>query len=112
MSYRCVLKDLEESEKNKFVVTITADLNDADFLTSTASYSKENFYYRGAGVLADLLINYNERYDLLKLDDGDYAGMGLPFNTVDGNKCHSLESIKVIFIDEQGKIRNVNFNLS
>jgi hypothetical protein len=98
-----------QNKFNKFIVTIEADSNDADYITEISEYSKDVFEeYVVDGIIHLLknasgshkLGNYNNEYDL-----------DIPFNGWDGY-CHTLSYVKVEYVDENGVIWDVNININ
>ncbi|QNR65381.1 hypothetical protein IAQ67_15925 [Paenibacillus peoriae] len=88
-----------------FMVTIVADSNDADYITTTQTYSSKEFN----GVIVDELIqlknNYSGSHQLEDCPLGEY--IDIPFNGYDGF-CHSLESLTITYVDEDGYTWDVN----
>lgn len=94
----------ESKEKNVFVVTICADSNDADYITEITNYSKKEFDDWVIDELITLKNNFSQSHEL-----ENYRGdLNIPYNGFDGN-CHSLDYVKVEFIDDQGEIWTVEY---
>ncbi|QZA70221.1 hypothetical protein 278BB001_70 [Bacillus phage 278BB001] len=98
-----------------FRVTITADMNDGDYLTNIETYTRDYFDEVIAsevqelnkivgknGALAEL---ENRRYE-----DGEEGNLNIPFDTMTGEPCHTLESISVEFIDGDHRLYTVHFS--
>lgn len=87
------------SDLNKFIVTIKADSNDADYIATISKYSKKDFEEYVIQGLIDLREKGTGRH---KLEDYDNEyDLDIPFNGWDG-QCHTLESVKVEYVDENG----------
>ena len=87
-----------------FRVTMTADLNDADYMTDVTEYTEDEF----EGVL-DELIEINE---LVGVDNAIYDyetsyEVNIPFEGQSGQSCHTLESLKIEYISSDGVIYDV-----
>lgn len=102
-SYQLVKRTGRDLER--FKVTIVGDSNDADYVTSIETYSKETFekyvlpglnHLHNFGSWNDFE-NYDNLYDL-----------SLPYS--DNGRCHSLESVKVEYTDENQVIWDVDIN--
>lgn len=102
--YKMVKKTGEEV--GMFKITIVADSNDADYVTCTDLFPKEEFEEYGLEGLRDLrekaslphqLSDYYNEYDL-----------PIPSNFHDGY-CHTLVSVTVEFLDEEGKVWTVEY---
>ncbi|MBT2759974.1 hypothetical protein [Paenibacillus sp. ISL-20] len=101
--YKLVAPD--QKDRNKFVVTVVADSNDADYITTINTYTKPFFEETIVHDLIDLLKNYSGRHKLRNYD-GEYED--LPYNPNDEyGRCHTLESIKVKYVDNEGFTWNV-----
>lgn len=83
---------------NMFKVTIVGDSNDADYITETRWYSKSVFEMRIIDALNDLKKKASCSYELREYKN-EY-GLELPHS--DWDICHSLESISVEYVDEEG----------
>jgi hypothetical protein len=95
---------VEKTVKPLFRVTIEADMNDGDYLTNINQYSKDRFHDK----LIDELIELNKivgKSDALYGFNDQYANV--PFDTQSGESCHTLASLDIEYIDEQGKIWDV-----
>lgn len=95
-----------ESERNKVVVTIVADSNDADYITTINTYNKKLFDEEIFDLLYELkyqysgphkLENYIGKLEVPRYEFGDY-----------GN-CHTIKTIKVEYIDNSGEVWEVSF---
>lgn len=95
---------VEVKEKDVFKVTITADMNDGDYLTKIETYSKKEFERNVLDELIDLNENYSADY---KLPDFQEVYTNIPWDSQSGEPCHTLESIEIEYIDENGKVFEV-----
>lgn len=103
--YRLIKQPQEN--RNKFIVTIKADSNDGDYITTDESYDKDSFDEYAVDALIDLKENYSGCHQLEGYpNEGD---LSIPFNGYDGY-CHSLESLDVKYIDENGQMWKVILN--
>lgn len=99
----------QNKERNKFIVTVTADSNDADCITTINTYTKPFFEETIVYDLIDLLQNYSEPPHTLNEYDGEYED--LPYNPNDDyGRCHSLESIDIKYVDDNGFTWNIELN--
>lgn len=101
MKYRLVEKDSDM--KNTFIVKIVGDSNDADYVTETMYLDKEDFE-KIIPALIDLNNNYSRSHQLE--DYPNPMGLEIPYNGWDGY-CHTLESLDIEYIDENGKVFDV-----
>ena len=88
-----------------FRVTITADLNDGDYMTDVTEYTEDAF----EGVL-DELIELNK---LVGVHDAIYEyetsyDVNIPFEGQSGQSCHTLESLKIEYISSDSVIYDVD----
>ena len=90
--------------KNKFIVTIKADSNDADYLTETETYTKRDFEQNCIDDLIELNNKYGGSYEL-----ENYQGR-LVIPSTEMGYCHSLEDIKVEYVDENGHYWDVKID--
>lgn len=97
MNYKLVEKRKDDYET--FKVTIVADSNDADYITETKRYTKNEFEGRILSGLNHLKQTANEDHQLE--DYQNPFNLSLPFS--DWGPCHTLESISVEFLDATGK---------
>lgn len=89
--------------KEIFKITLIADMNDGDYLTTIREYTKDRF---------DLMIDEIKRakdivgeYD--KLRDFQECYLSMPWDSQSGEPCHTLESIDIEYIDSEGRIFEV-----
>lgn len=103
MTYQLVEKRSENL--NTFIVTIVADGNDADDVTETMFYTKDHFE-NIVKELANLRDNYSKGRQLRNYPNEE--GFCIPD---DGwaCPCHTLVKLTVEYVDEDGKIWDVNF---
>lgn len=104
MIYELVEKKV--NKKDVFKVTIRADSNDADYITETEYYIKEDFEEYALKAVKDLRDNYGGSHELE--DYPNEYDLSIPFNGWDGY-CHSLEELSVEYIDKDGKIWDVKY---
>lgn len=102
-NYRLVEK--VSDDRNMFTITIIADSNDADYITEKMYCNKEEFEEM-LPELINLRDNYGENHQLEKYPNP--MDFNIPFNGWDGF-CHSLEELTVEYVDESGKIFDVEF---
>jgi hypothetical protein len=98
------LVEKPKSELGRYKVTIKADSNDADYVTTIITYSKEEFEKHVLPELVNLTTNYKGDY---KLPDFDAGWLDIPYGEYDC--CHTLEKVDVEYLDEQGKLWTVKF---
>lgn len=89
--------------RNQFIVTIKADSNDGDYMTETSIYPKESFEQWVVDALIELREEYCLPHKLTK-----YQGR-LDIPTTDWGRCHTLEEVKVEYVDLDGKIWRVQY---
>lgn len=118
MKYETLLKEKKSSLKEVFIITVQADGNDGDYMTETTKIKKDD--------MTDEVIDFINK--LNKIKDVDYAlsdiekqgeAYGLTLDdlmlhvyipsTDWGDFCHTLEYLGVEYIDENGKIFDVEF---
>jgi hypothetical protein len=90
-----------------FKVTIRADKNDGDYLTTIHHYSKKRFEEGLIDELIELKKILNVDYALLEYSENGYADV--PFDTETGENCHTLEELTVEYIDRDGLLWTVEF---
>lgn len=100
------LEKKPESERNKFIVTIKADSNDANYITKVEKYSKKDFDEYVIDALIDLKQNYSGSHELENYPNEH--DLPIPFNGWDGY-CHTLETLYVQYVDEEGVVLDVRF---
>ena len=93
------------SKRNIFIVTIKADSNDADYVTNTDTFSKEEFEEYGLDALIDLKENYGGRHELS--DYHNDCDLRIPYNGYDGF-CHTVTELKIQYIDDDGMTWDVH----
>ncbi|WP_437261253.1 hypothetical protein [Bacillus thuringiensis] len=103
MNYKLVEKT--SSMKNTFIITIKADSNDGDYITEEMHYSKSDFE-EILPELVNLRDNYGDNHQLENYPNP--MDFNIPYNGWDGY-CHSLEKLSVEYIDENGKMFDVEF---
>lgn len=97
------LVEKQGSELGKFKVTIKADSNDADYVTTICTYDKDKFEKHVVPELIELK-KYKADY---KLPDFEAGWLDIPYGEYDC--CHTLESVSVEYIDENGKLWTVKY---
>ncbi|EJW14102.1 hypothetical protein M5X00_26230 [Paenibacillus alvei] len=95
-------------KRNIFIVTIVADSNDADYVTTEDIFSKAEFDEYVADALIDLLANYSGRHQLS--DYPNEEDLSIPRNGWDGY-CHSLKKMTIKHIDVNGEHWDVSLNV-
>lgn len=93
-------------EVGQFKVTIKADSNDGDYVTTINYYSQLTFESHIIDGLIELKYEYDGDHQL-----EDYTNnydLDIPYNGWDGN-CHTLEELNVEFTDDDGKVWDVIF---
>lgn len=98
--YQLIKKTM--SNRNQFKVTIVADANDGDYITTINTYTKEWFEEDIVEGLIDLQENFSGDNELQEYDN-DW--IDIPHDGQEG--CHSLESIDIEYIDENGEVWDV-----
>lgn len=102
--YKLVKKD--DKDYNQFKVTIKADSNDADYITSINFYSKKDFDdYVADGIIH--LLEHGSGYHELEDYNNEYD-LNIPYNGWDGF-CHTLSYVRVEYVDENGITWDVEF---
>lgn len=98
---------IEKKSSPFFKVTITGDVNDADYLTTVREYPKTRFEK-----LVDELIllkslegKYNEPDDM----EREWL-VDVPYDSESGMWPHTIESVEVEYFDENGKLWDVKLN--
>ncbi|PFT50844.1 MULTISPECIES: hypothetical protein [Bacillus cereus group] len=87
-----------------FKVTIVADSNDADYITTINTYTKSEFEDGIIDELIDLQENHSGHYELEKFH---YDHLQIPYGDMD--ICHTLSSIDVEYTDAEGNVWDVVF---
>lgn len=103
------LKQPEISQRNKFTVTINADSNDGDYVTTINTYDKNIFKAHIINELIELKENYSGSHELEDCPLGEW--IDIPFNGYDGF-CHTLKYIKVTYVDEEGFTWDVDIDIN
>lgn len=89
---------------NIFIVTVVGDSNDADYITEVTKFKKENFDDEVIEEIKMLREIAGQAHGLEESDIED-TYVNLPYS--DYGLCHSLEEIKIEFIDENSVIYDV-----
>ena len=95
-----------EKEIEKFRVTIVADSNDADYITTISYYSKEAFEGYILNGLTVLRLNHTGSHKLK--DFNNHFDLDIPHDGYD-DYCHTLEELSVEYIDFSCKVWTVLF---
>lgn len=93
-------------EVGKFKVTIVGDGGDANYMTNSELFTKEdmeNFVIKG---LRHLREKGSGHYQLKKYDN-EYE-LPIPFTPQD-SYCHTLESVTVEYLDEKGQVWTIEY---
>lgn len=94
--------EVSEEVRKKFHVIIKADSNDADYITEDEYYSLKEFE-EIVDELKNLQTNYSGHHEL-----EDYESkFDLPIPYSDWGRCHTIESIDITYLDESGKLWEV-----
>jgi len=97
------LSEKVSNMRDTFVVRIKADSNDADYMYSTMRFGKFEFEAR-IRELVNLQVNYGGSHELENYPNP--MDLNIPYNGWDGN-CHTLEELTIEYIDENGKVFDV-----
>lgn len=103
-----------EKKTNCFTVVITADENDADYVTEVETYSKKKFDEIYAEQLIKLLKEFSGDHNLAKADTESGYKYGFDLNLPRdsrGELCHTLETVEVTYVDEISVLHDVIFDL-
>ena len=104
MSKYKLVKPQEQKEK-MFHITITADSNDGDYISRKEKYNQTIFDRYVVDALIDLKNNYSGSHKLKNYPNN--YDLYIPTNDYDGEYCHTLISIEIQCVDENGDIWNV-----
>ena len=91
-------------EEREYVVTITGDINDSDYITNYESYTQEEFD-EIADELNCLEENFSERHKLLEYNN--YKDLPIPRHT--NEDCHTLISVDIMMYEPNGSAYIVMF---
>jgi len=101
-------KLIKPANKEKiFTVSIVADSNDGDYITSTEIYNESEFE-EIVEELITLKKCYGDSHELEDFYNTEY-NIDMPFG--EGGQCHSLSYIQIHCIDEDGRYYDVELNL-
>lgn len=91
---------------NEFKVTIVADSNDADYITTIQKYKEYEFDGR---VIDDLieLKGYEGSHALRDYDEDDDSYLDIPYGDIDS--CHTLIQVIVEYTDSNGTVYDVKY---
>jgi len=96
-----------ENKEKLFTVSIVADSNDGNYVSTTETYTESEF-----NKIVDelILLNkcYGECYELEEFYNTCY-NIDMPFG--EGGRCHTLSYIEIDCIDENGIYYDVELNL-
>lgn len=90
-----------------YEVSIKGDYNDADYSTETTIYNQE-YFDESAPYIYLLLKDYSKNHQLEDFPHTEYVG--LPYS--DNGICHSLEEVKIMYYDENGKASIIEFEFT
>lgn len=90
---------------NKFIVTITGDVNDGDYMTRKEEYGKEEFDEYVVDALIDLKFNYSGSHELY--DYPNEYDLSIPSNEYCDGYAHTLKTLDVKYVDSVGEIWDV-----
>jgi len=88
-----------QQNSSKFTVTLVADSNDGDYVTTITDYAKRTFDTFVIDDLVDLINNHSGEYQLEDFE-GKHERLDIPYG--DNGSCHTLVSFSVSFLDEDG----------
>lgn len=118
MKYETLLKEKKSSLKEVFIITVTADSNDGDYMTERTTINKNDMTDEVIDLINKLNKIKNVDYALTDIEkQGEAHGLTLDDLMLDiyipstdwGDFCHTLEDFEVEYIDENGKIFDVEF---
>lgn len=96
-------------DRDKFFVTVVADSNDGDYITTINTYTKAFFEETILNDIIELLERFSGDHEL-EVYGGDFED--LPYNPNDEyGQCHTLKSIDVKYVDKDGFTWNVDLSL-
>lgn len=87
-----------------FKVTIVADMNDGDYLTTISKYSDEKFH---KDVIDELMKLKTHHAYSGQLEGAEFNYVSIPWDSQGGMDCHSLVSLNVEYIDAYGTVYDV-----
>lgn len=87
--------ELPMTERERFVVSLKADSNDADYITTIESYTVNDFENNIVDELIDLKKNHSGEHEL-----ESYWSDWLNIPHGEHDICHTLVEIDIKFIDE------------
>lgn len=110
-NYKLVKPNKQKVER--FKVSITGDWNDADYVTATEYYTKEEFETI-VGNLNFMMKEYNGYHQLKEFTTYLYPRMNnlkgcaeLSLPCSEYGICHSLEEVRIEYVDKDGKLWEV-----
>lgn len=118
MKYETILKEKKSSRKEVFIISIQADSNDADYMNEKTIIKKDNMtdevidliekFRKIEGVGHALRLVYEDEDNEYGIKNDDlFNYINIPFT--DWGICHTLEDLVVEYVDENGKIFDVDF---
>ena len=96
-----------ENKEKIFTVSIVADSNDGDYITTTEAYNESEF----KEIVEELIVLkkcYGNSHELEDFYNTEY-NIDMPFG--EGGQCHSLSYIEIHCIDENGQYYDVELNM-
>jgi hypothetical protein len=90
----------KKSKEPSYVLTIKADSNDADYITENQTYKKSEFENDVLPLLLELQGRYSGNQQLENAPCSLTENLPIPYG--EDGICHSLESIKLLYIDGNG----------
>lgn len=102
--YKLVKQDIENGV---YKVTIEADSNDADYIATNATYTKEEFENETLPLLMDMWLNYGGRHEFEDLPW--YINEQLDIPRGEYGSCHTLKELDITYISEDG-MYNLEFD--
>ena len=101
-------KLIKPTNKGKiFTVTMEADSNDGDYITATSDYTELEFEE-----IVDELIRLKKYYsDSHQFEDFYNTEYNIDIPYSEYGRCHTLSSIEIYCIDENGQYFEVELNL-
>lgn len=95
--YKLVKKEVKDGI---YKVSIEADSNDGDYITTNATYTKEEFEKVKLPVLIDMYLNYGGRHEFESLPSYISEELDIPYS--DWGACHTLSDLDISYIDNSG----------
>lgn len=90
----------QEVKDGIYKVSIEADSNDGDYITTNATYTKQEFEKGKLPVLIDMYLNYSGRHEFESLPSYISEELDIPYS--DWGACHTLSDLDISYIDNNG----------